>query len=634
MSTRIVEKGCDHCRTDLEKVLDENGYKLSENHPVDAGMRSRYELPDKGGMLYRPALDIKIEPMNDEVTSIDVSFAAKWGLQASITIFWAIIGLGPIVLLIRLSKSSGGNPVWWAVFGILAAWSIFVIGRVALATDRLEKHWKKTEGMIWERLDLEGTLSHETNGPSGVQISFYSTLKTCSLVLLIFIGVVISGVSQGSIIRTKSGQLVFAISMFLFLLIGFLVLFSGWLESSWKLPHRYHWKIRLGMIYLNWWLTVCFPGLSLAAFSYLRGWSLSYHGFVYFPKGIWLSVIFATIVIMAAYVMIVIAMLKMLKGEKKTESAGDYLAGTSTRYEEIHGKDDPPGIQKMLNSNAIWAWSIFLLFTTLWYVNAGFLVFFLFSTAAGMAGIVEHSPYWPAIMPDSGRMAAVEAFILISLALVPVVITIVHAVRGRLNLHGRLRMGKEIAESSGETGLPDEDIANLENRLGAESMKVALIPATAINMQVERASLFRKDFLLWVTSGARKQLSREELRAMLLHECGHAEFIKQSRWRDFASFLAPWGPGYLDLAVDLYGMEREADRYAVEKMGTAGPLLSALNKMKANRDALEKERGGRMKEAQRWLSENEFKTLWSLGWTGYLYPDIDNRINWLAGEQH
>jgi Zn-dependent protease with chaperone function len=85
----------------------------------------------------------------------------------------------------------------------------------------------------------------------------------------------------------------------------------------------------------------------------------------------------------------------------------------------------------------------------------------------------------------------------------------------------------------------------------------------------------------------------------------------------------------LDLAVDLYEEERNADRYAAEQMDTPAFLISALTKLRLESE----EAAGRTVRQQRRqsvLQTDSLMPLWDAAWAAYLHPDVDQRIRWLT----
>jgi hypothetical protein len=248
----------------------------------------------------------------------------------------------------------------------------------------------------------------------------------------------------------------------------------------------------------------------------------------------------------------------------------------------------------------------------------------------GSSRALYSSWYWPLLIPAEGRIAGIQAIVLTCLMGAPLAVSVAQIVRGRLKLWRKWRLSRVLVRDPRELGLPGEPLASLKQELKTDSLDVALLPVSRINMQIERVAVFKRKYLLWTSLGARKNLSIEELEALLWHECGHAALVKRTVWRELVVLFAPWTARFTDLAEDLYERERQADLYGVRKMGTAKPLMSALQKLKEQEKLFNKSKAQtRGNHTHRWISMDALRMIWDLSWAGYLHPDVGQRLRWL-----
>jgi Zn-dependent protease with chaperone function len=212
----------------------------------------------------------------------------------------------------------------------------------------------------------------------------------------------------------------------------------------------------------------------------------------------------------------------------------------------------------------------------------------------------------------------------------PLIVSIIQVPLERVRFWRRIAASRNFIRRPDQAGLPVGPLAYLTQLLGAHAVRVALVPVPAVSVHIERVAVFARRYVLWVSIGAIKTLSPEELEALLWHECGHAGLLGRRWWRGPLTFLTPATARFVDLADDLYEEERRADLFAAEKMGTADPLLSVLRKAKKeSRAELEskKQAAGQVRKGATML---HIRMVWDLRWAGYLHPDLDQRIQWLS----
>jgi Zn-dependent protease with chaperone function len=629
MSTRIVEQDLTWCRSRVVEVLTECGFSPDSAETETSLIRARYTRVPKGSLLYRPKAKIRLSRVPEHSTSVEVSFSLRLGLMALLVAIRAVTGLGffLVVGLILPNRLGLPNHISWVPFVVSAAWALFFIGRGAYASEAVEKYCRRVETSIWERVDPDSRVSHEVSNPSPSERKFFSAEMSLSLGMTLTGGVLlVTNIPLLDMIRRGAGVL---------LLVGgiSLLLLYGLVTWSHKLPHRYHWKLRFAATYMNWWLVVCFPVLALMGLTFVRAWSRSLFGEPSFSRAGRLFLTAALGAVVVAYGVLVVAIVRVLMKGRRRENVAPYFEPPSARWEAFSEEQSTSHVKSVRNLHILWTWAVFLTLTLVWYVAAGYLAVTFVGTAAGSLGApwaLALSRFWPVVLPSHARAEAVQALVLACLAGAPLGMTVALAARGRLRLRKRFKLGLELAGSSEALGLPEPPLAHLKRELKADALRVALVPAPGINMQVERSALFNKEYLLWVSVGAKKKLSQQEMEALLWHECGHAAFIKKTAWREIVSLIAVWAPRFLDLAEDLYDQERRADLYAVRKMGTAQHLSSALLALQGQ-ETLFNERTEKPYhvDPHQWFSGEALKMIWSLGWVGYLHPDLRQRLQWL-----
>jgi Zn-dependent protease with chaperone function len=504
------------------------------------------------------------------------------------------------------------------------------------------------ENLLWERLDPKGAASHEIALASLGDVSIWRTIKWISLFLGVLCGLLAiinklfpyrgfalglrSDVRLGTILLHRLLDVPRIAgtwgNLFLSFLCGLALIISGWQTSSLTLPHRYHWKCRFYGTYLIWCTAAWLPALMLAVgaskdffvpvryssqlFSILRTMSVMV---ILFFQGLYVSMV-----------------LRMLPGYERPKKQEDYYTPPSARYEVLSEKSIGDDIDLLVTRYKSWTWASFLVFTVLYYLAAAYLIITMVETTDAILGqswALDSSWRWPLLLPAEGRGAALQSLLLTSLMSCPLAVTVVQAVRAKLRLSKRVALSREFARGFEKLGLPDGPIENLKQSLKTEFIQVALIPVSGINIQIERTAIFKRKYLLWVSAGAQKTLSKGEMEALLWHECGHTALLKRTSWRHLLAIVAPASARFVDLAEDLYEEERKADIHAVRQMGTAYHLLSALKKAREQQSIASEPDIAVENQQAKWATTEHVRMVWNYGWAAYLHPDLDQRIRWL-----
>ena len=634
MSTRVVELKLSECRSEVEKFLTEKNYCLNHIGQKDELLTGKYAGPKRHRMLYQPVVEVDFARVSIGATCVAVSFPLRWKLVAILTTFWMLAGFAPILALGKVyPKDVQSVHLWWLSFVVSSAWLLVVTTQVALRRHVVDTHQKEMERLLWKYLDLDNCLSHEVADPSRSEMSFFRSCKWGFFLVTIVFGAILFWCIWLAISSPELGMPILFMVTMIFCCTLLVLLFFGWVDSFTSLPHRYHWKARFGVAYIGWWLITCLPIMVIAGIGFVRALSFKEFGTLSFSGIGYLMLIVMLLVLLLALGMLVLMTIKALQRSGSTERGRCYFVHPSTRYETISEQLNVSGTcsRRMFQRNRLWTWALFLYLTSAWYFATGYMVVISFEAVAGLLGAewaIAQSWYWPVIVPTGNLGSAFQTAVLMSLAGTPLVLIVAQAVRSRLNMKRRLNLGQELAEGCTELGLPKGPLDFLKRELEADKLQVALVPIPKIDVRLERTAFFKKCYLLWVSVGARKQLSEKEIEAILWHECGHAGLVKRVG-REVTAFLSPWAPRFLDITEDLYEQERVADRHVVEKMGTAEPLASALRKLKKQGRPVKERETKTDENTLAFLSWDVVKALWSLEWAGYLYPDVDQRIRWL-----
>ncbi|RKY12751.1 MAG: hypothetical protein DRP65_00075 [Planctomycetota bacterium] len=659
MATRIVEREIVWCRSKLITALAESGYSVEPQGPDDQRIRAKYTKKGMYNMLYRPQVCVEMATFNPRATQISVCFERQWVLEIAFIASVILLGLLQIPLMARVNSKilAEERSIWyWLIGGIWLIWpGLLAFWGLVIVPQGMNRHCTKVEHLLWERLDSDGSISHEIVLPSRADMWYWCTIHRLSLGITIAGGMLLVTSSllpaYESVMGTKwvLSRAPFIVHFLWFLLRpvgrwiglvfllggGFNLAVSGWIMSVCALPHRYHWKTRFQGTYGVWCQMVCVPALMVLMYGFGR-YLLS------LPSAAAEDVV--RVFQMAVVIFILLSqglslrfLLKTLPELEGVRRLGDYYAAPSTRYESLSEQNDAEDFQRAVQRHRFWTWTNLLVFTAFCYSGAVYLSITLVESVAGAFGVTWALGcwwHWPLIVPLRGRGAAIEAFLLTCLIGAPLAMTIVQAIREHLAMQRKVRFGRQAGKSLEMSDLPNEPLDCLRSTLKVDVLQVALVPVPRINMEVERAAALKRKYLLWITVGAQKDLSREELEALLWHECGHATLMKKSTWRELFAIFAPWAPRFMDLAEDLYEQERQADLYAARKIGTAQPLMSALQKLKEQEifiDAKKQRLQGR--HMRRGGSADILKMIWNLGWAGYLHPDVDQRLLWLQEQQ-
>jgi len=631
MSTRIVEKEPDWCESEALSFLEARGYDLDGARGADGVIRAWRAKKDNRLAPRKPGVRLRIDPLGERQTRLSVTFGARVSAQFWATGAWVLPTFGPFLVWGMLPGdviSDGAR--WWILAGCIAWGAVFgVLTRAK--TKAFLKRCLEDENAFWQYLDPEGTNSHEIVWPGRRQVTFYRGLAWgCLLLAVVGMYAIVAGLVTTEELPSPGSSKLW-IGVVFFFAGTFSLTLLRWLTSSWGLPHRYHWKARFGIVYLRWWIVACFPALAVGFCGFTRatlpisdpGWRPEY----------WVLLAFAAVLVVKALGGFVNHFHEISGGWKGVERPGGYFAPPSTRYEELSEHDAGDNAQGLLRKHRAWTWGVFLFFTGFWYLGAGYMTVLVVQSLLGIFGVREalaQSWYWPVVFPVEGRGAAAQVLVTAGLAGVLPWLSVVQNVRSRVRMSRRAKLGRELATGAGELALPDAPLARLSEKLGQGRLRVVLVPTPEINVQIAGTGIFRRDYVLSVSVGAQKRLSYEEMRALLWHECGHADLLTRGRGRELAALLAPWAPRFLDLSEDLYEHERRADEYAVDAVGDAGPFLSALRKLKEAE--ITKNRNGAQRSPHQGFGGvfwNAAKMVWSPGWAGYLHPDLDQRIAWL-----
>lgn len=639
MATRVIERDQSWCRSQLIEFFSENGYQVEEVHAVKSMLQGEYAKARKQGMLYRPLFRAEVVQVLNKVTQVTLSFPMRWGSETILAILLTCITLGSLPILLGFfSKAIWSSSYLWSLFiGIFIAWNIFWALRLVYLAEAVDKHCRRLEKLVWERIDPSGTASHEIREPNPSFLGLLGALKWIPLALVAILGLLLFSDIWYPVFGPDRMPTMKLACIAILPSLTLLAIFAGWVKCSYSLPHRYHWKVRFGLVYMIWWLIVCLPGMSLFGWALLR--STLILNFDVDLDNISLLVpllVPALLGLIVAHGFLIWILIRMLHSKKYDKDTLARFSPPSTRYEYLSEQNTDYRMQSLIKRYRLWTWALFLFMAAIWFIDGGYLAVTFFLSVTGIFGVdwaFDSAVYWPVIIPAKEFSMAIQTLTLTSLAGIPVAATISRMLLERLNLHRKTRFAYEIAESDEKLGLPSAPISELKQKLKAEKLQVALVPVSDINVQVERTATFRNEYLLWVSVGARSYLSSEELRALLFHECGHAVLLRRMWWREFIAIITPWGPRFLDLNEDLYDHEHKADIYAVNRTGDVEPLLSALKKVEKQQKSFAGNGGSEegTDRVKSFLSES--RILWNLGWTAYLYPDIDQRIRWLEERQ-
>jgi Zn-dependent protease with chaperone function len=657
MSTRIVEKDLSWCHIKIEEFLTESNYILDSNDVETKSQKNIfYRRVNKGNMLYRPDVCINYECISNELTRVAVLFPRRWGIVATHGLIKGLLGIAPIIGILIITAYRSEYPtltrsILWIPLSLVFSFvwfAYFVAWKFIAAGSAMEQHWKKLDQQLWENIDPDERISHEVAYTSRMDLSARRVMKWIGLCMMIVSSVVViisfllppleSVLEKGWV--SDSGFLHFILVRILRpwgpvlgipMILGGITLFlyNGWLTCTFDLPHRYHWKARFGGAILLWCTVIWLPILLLYwRFVLQEAWN----SLVFYPY-IFRSCQFSTtLMVLLTQYFCIAGLLRMLPETKGIEAREDFFKPPSTRYE--HMSEDKETYKQiiLIKRYRMWVWGIFILFSLYCFLAATNLCIVLFENSAALLGNgwnMKQSWHWPLLIPLEGHSAAIESFILSCVMGFPFIATLIQTIYSKLRLHRRIRLGCEMASDSKDLKLPQEPLNSIMHKCKSKRLLVALLPVPDINVYIERISIYKNNYILWVSIGAINKLSNKELEALLWHECSHAILYRKMWWRYLISIFFPWAPRFIDLAEDLYENERQADIYAIQKMRNADLILSVLHKIKNQGDISNNKKSTTRNTSQKIFSWNTFKMMWQPGWAGYLHPDVTQRLHWL-----
>lgn len=657
MATRIVEQKLEWCEAKIIGFLTQNGYTVATTGDKERNIQGRYTRANRQGMLLRPRIEVALSPLPNQKTCVYIGFQLR-GLAGLVVLFiWFLIGFGANLVMVGFAKRAGSwifglTPFLAALIWLPScAWFAYCcVYRIAVPTHLMERHHSKTEQLLWEYLDPEDSYSHQIESSSRAWRFVFSFVKWAALLFVGIggLGLVIHilftnvlGLSTESIsniwfrvgIETwrdfgKSG------ASLIFLAGGAMLLsMAGWLTSAWALPHRYHWKVRQGSLYICWWTVVSLPCVLLALYAtipplenaseppalterLMATQQSAFTGIVLFVQALALS-----------------SLLCVWPEDRDRENAKVFFAPPSTQYEWLSEQSVGKNIESMFKRHRLWTWAVFLLFNIVCYAGGFYLLFCLIESTAAMFGAkwaLANIHCWPLLVQAEGKIAAAEAFLLTCLIGAPMSFSVIQMIQAYRKSRRKLTLAKRLGLDIRHTHLPPRPLECIRDRLRTDRILIVDLPDSLVNIKLEKKGLLRKYYILWVSLGARKALSESEMEALLWHECGHTQRLCYTLCRDVISLLVPWGPRFLDLTEDLYEQERAADLFAVKNIGNVEPLKTALRKVNSQQKCLPKKSRHNKHGLLKLRDGFDFlKVVWNLDWAGYLHPNVEQRLYWL-----
>jgi Zn-dependent protease with chaperone function len=640
MATRVVQREPTWCKDKVLSLLSQRGYCIEVLDTSGKRIRARYTNISKERMAYQPIAEVELRPLDPAATVVRLTFPMKWRLVTSWVLVYTAITFLPItsIFLLLLYHSNVVGNVFpehprysAAVFIVCIIWFLFVYfagyRRVLLP----ERHSHKLEEDIWATLDPDGSLSHVVAALSAHQIRFWLTSARLCL-LFACAGSVVFGVSiflaPSKVYYDKAMDLVWGnrahtlkywyvsflgsmsdIGRPLGLVgLGFgsaLFVFLGCFVYGSILPHRYNWKAVLSIHYLNWAICVGTPSLL---------WLL-YHA-SHFPLDRDQVGTFKCILLLC----VVFCQLSSLPRTGHMHLKA--LKRPTTLYEPEWPKREGWDFRRLVRRFRLHVTLTLIIITIVGYSSMVYIAITLFSSVDAIFGRGSScdSATWPVILSaEDTHYAAIESVFWILLMSSPLVLTLYRAARNRIAMVRTVRLAKQVAASERVQNLSDEILSVLSKRLGGD-LTVAILPSPLLGVWLLRTSIFRQKYLLSVSIGAVDVFSEAEMESLLWHEYGHTSLIRRGFWRELTGLLVPWAPRMLDLREDLYEHERRSDVFAAEKMGSSEHLISALEKICAQRKSL----GSRAV-----MPKDPLDVILGLGWSGYVHPDVEQRILWL-----
>jgi len=657
VATRIVEQKLEWCEAKIVEFLTQNGYTVATVGSKEREIRGRYTRTDRQGMLLRPRIEVALSPLSGQKTRVYLGFHLRWLAGLIVLLMWFSIGFVPHFIVMSFAKRAGSGTFNLHLFMAAliwlptCAWFVYCCAyRIAFPTYRMERHHDKTEQLLWEYLDPKDSHSHQIESPS---LAWRFVFVFAKWAALVFVGMGVLGLITHILFTNMPGLSIKSISNFwlrveaevlsdfgksgaslVFLVGGSLLLsMAGWLTSCWALPHRYHWKVRQGSLYICWWTVVSLPCVLLALYMTIPPLENASEPSALTERLVATQQSGFTGIVLFVQAVTLSSLLCLWPEDRDRANAKVFFAPPSTQYEWLSEQSLGKNIESMFKRNRLWTWTVFLLFNVLCYAGCFYLLLCLIQSTAAMFGAewaLGYVRYWPLLVPAKGEIAAAEAFLLTCIIGAPVSFSVIQTIQAYRKSRRKLALAKQLGLDIKHTHLPPRPLKCLRDRLRTDRILIVDLPDSLVNIKLEKKRLLGKCYILWVSVGARKTLSESEMEALLWHECGHAQRLYHTLCRDVISLLAPWGPRFLDLTEDLYEQEHAADLFAVENIGNVEPLKTALQKVNSQQKCLpKKNRHNKHGLLKLWDGFDFLKVIWNLDWVGYLHPNVEQRLYWL-----
>ncbi len=611
-AVKVIEKSQEWCRSITERVLEERGYRLESTSPeepsvVGVGPRS---------FSYRPLVNVQLSPVDSQKTRVTVSFAWTWKSIAVPVFFWLPLGLLSANKSIKVWEEfhlhNTPLPSATAVVVIaLALWSGYCLfWRCLVAVDIEQARLRKTEDVLWEALGSNGSQSHE------ISAAWSMSAKEYTVAARMFLFVAVAGV----LLLSRVGP--WKVWVVLPFLCWCATVVFYWMAAAAGSPHRHQWKRRFYYTCLHWLMAATLPTLLLLPSDALD------------QVPTWAAV--AVRAMVAGFVLCFQASLVSRVWRHFRDLGGEtlrngYYSPPSVRYEEI--SESLPDHRSTWHPRRFkfWTWMSFLTFTALWCIAVWHLGSLFFSRVLYLQYQGTSCPLGivPPIVVSDERMRVWVEIALVCAMAGPMILGFLVALMARVSLIRQSLRHRYLMSDPVALNLPDRPLQCLEERLRVRTLSVIQIPKPSIKVSVEPITICRRAYRLNLSVGAIVSLTRDEMEALLWHECHHAPLLKVMRWRYVVLILTPVTARFLDLAGDLYEEEREADLFAAARMGSVEPLISALGKLR-QQSCEEAPRSPRdKKDFWHYTGMDYLRPLWDPAWAAYLHPDPNQRIRWL-----
>jgi hypothetical protein len=547
-----------------------------------------------------------------------VLFAWKLKSVAAPLLFWLPLGIASLGASFSLWKDirhhAAPFPLNVAIGILIAAvcWSVYcTFGRCVVSFDRARARLRSTEKLLWDALEAEAAPSHELSAAWSMSQREYVALARAFLVAVLMVLL---------FCRIGTWRL-WLVGAFLFWVAAVV---CYWLATVSGSPHRHQWKLRFYNTCLLWTAAASLPSLLLLPTDAL-GQSAIQRG------GVYLRAMFVGFSLLSQAGLVAMAFRRFSDFKDKSPPDG-YYSPPSARYEEL--SDALAERRRTWDEFRFLSWTLvsFVTFTALWWLAVLHLGSLLCSR---VLYLIDHNgtggPLWLLPSPLTSRDRTWSEIAVVCIMGGPIVFGFLIAIVARFRLVLGIWRQRDLVTDPGALNLPDEPLRYLEEQLHLQSLRVILVPRSDIEVAVGTVSIFRRVCHLWVSAGAVARLTTEEMEALLWHECHHAFVIRMMRWKHVLAILTPASSRILDLAGDLYQLEREADRFAADRMGTAECLISALERLQEQ--ARDDAPGPCLVTEGYWDHSrmDYLRPLWDPSWAAYLHPDLEQRIRWLQG---